>query len=223
MLLGLPTVTQASTPTGFTAIYKVLQGDAAIGQATVNLHAGANGEWIYSKDVKGTAGIAAVLGADVSETSHFRWKGNVPEAISYEYELKSALKNKHRDLHVDWEAKQVSVDDGRGKKTYASVPGMVERNTTPLALGLALQSDKQKIELPVAVKQEVQTQSFKVTDKQAVQVPAGNFDAVRVDRTDAERGFSAWYVPGKYLLPVKLSQSDGGDLTMELVSYKQQP
>jgi len=51
-------------------------------------------------------------------------------------------------------------------------------------------------------------------------VPAGSFNAERVDRTDAERGFSAWYAPGKYLLPVKLSQHDGGDLVMELVSYK---
>jgi hypothetical protein len=44
---------------------------------------------------------------------------------------------------------------------------------------------------------------------------------VRIDRTDADRGFSAWYVPGRYPLPVKLSQHDGGDLTMELVDFSQ--
>jgi hypothetical protein len=43
-----------------------------------------------------------------------------------------------------------------------------------------------------------------------------------VERTDADRGFTAWYVPDRYPLPVKLSQHDGGDMQMELVSYKRQ-
>jgi hypothetical protein len=98
---------------------------------------------------------------------------------------------------------------------------MVERNTTPLALGLALRDGQQQIALPVAVRQDVQTQNFKVTGKETVRVPAGSFNAVRIDRTDADRGFSAWYAPDRYPLPVKLSQHDGGDMVMELVSYSQ--
>jgi hypothetical protein len=66
----------------------------------------------------------------------------------------------------------------------------------------------------------VQVQNFKVTGKETVKVPAGSFDAKRIDRTDADRGFSAWYAPDRYPLPVKLSQHDGGDMVMELVSYK---
>ena len=54
-----------------------------------------------------------------------------------------------------------------------------------------------------------------------VRVPAGSFDAVRVNRTDQNRAFNAWYVPAKYPVPVKISQKDGGNLTLELVSYSQ--
>jgi hypothetical protein len=97
---------------------------------------------------------------------------------------------------------------------------MVERNTTALAIGLALRDGQQQIALPVAVRQEVETQNFKVSGKETVKVPAGSFETVRVDRTDADRGFSAWYAPGRYPLPVKLSQHDGGDMTLELASYK---
>jgi len=61
---------------------------------------------------------------------------------------------------------------------------------------------------------------FKAAGKEDLTVPAGRFDAVRVDRTDADRGFSAWYAPDRYPLPVKLSQKDGGNLTMELVSFR---
>jgi hypothetical protein len=221
--LGLLLGTQAAIaapPGAFTAIYNVSQGGQPMGVATVQLRTADGGQWTYSKDVKGTGGLAALLGASVTETSRFRWKGDVPEAISYDYRLQAAVKQKQRHLTVDWAKKQVTVDEGKGAQSYPASPGMVERNTLALALGLALRDGKQQVALPVAVRQEVQTQNFKVTGKETVKVPAGSFHAERVDRTDADRGFSAWYAPGRYPLPVKLSQHDGGDLTMELVSYK---
>ncbi|HEY8683826.1 MAG TPA: DUF3108 domain-containing protein [Rhodanobacter sp.] len=221
--LGLLLATQAAlatTPTSLTAHYNVLQGGEPMGEATITLRKAGNGTWIYSRDVKSTGGMAAMMSASIKENSHFRWKGDVPEAISYDYELDAAIKNKQRHMRVDWAKHQVTVDEGKGPNTYPAVSGMVERNTAPLAIGLALRDGQQQIALPMAVRQEVQTQNFKVAGKEPVKVPAGSFNAERVDRTDAERGFSAWYAPGKYLLPVKLSQHDGGDLVMELVSYK---
>lgn len=223
LVLGLLLATQvaaAATPGAFTATYNVSQGGQPMGVATITLRAAGDGQWIYSKDIKGTGGLAAMLGANVTEASRFRWKGDVPEAISYDYQLQTGFKNKQRHLTVDWARQLVTVDEGKGAQTYPSSPGMVERNTTALALGLALRDGRQQIALPVAVRQQVQTQNFKVAGTETVKVPAGSFAAERVDRTDAERGFSAWYAPARYPLPVKLSQHDGGDLTMELVSYK---
>ncbi|HEY8328389.1 MAG TPA: DUF3108 domain-containing protein [Rhodanobacter sp.] len=219
LLLATPAA-PAATPTAFTATYDVSQGGSPMGRATVSLRAAGDGEWIYSKDVKGTGGLAALLGASVTESSRFRWKGDVPEAISYDYQLQAAVKTKQRHMVVDWAKNRVSVDEGKGPQSYPASPGMVERNTLALALGLALRDGKQQIALPVAVRQEVQMQNFKVTSKETVKVPAGSFDAKRIDRTDADRGFSAWYAPDRYPLPVKLSQHDGGDMVMELVSYK---
>jgi hypothetical protein len=219
LLLGTQAVL-AATPGTFTATYNVSQGGEPMGVATVTLHPAGNGEWVYSKDVKSTGGLAAMLGASLAENSRFRWKGDVPEAVSYDYQLQSGIKNKQRHMTVDWAKQKGTIDEGKGPQSYPASPGMVERNTTSLALGLALRDGKPQIALPVAVRQQVQTQNFKVTGKETVKVPAGSFDAERIDRTDAERGFSAWYAPARYPLPVKLSQHDGGDIVMELVSYK---
>lgn len=210
----------AAPPHPFIATYNVAQAGQPLGVARVSLHAADHGTWLYRKDVEGTGGLAALLGANVNESSRLRWKGDVPEAISYDYSLQAAIKNKQRHLRVDWASKQVTVDEGKGSTTYPAQPGMVERNTLPLALGLALRNGRDDIALPVAVRQTVETQHFKVTGKETITVPAGRFNAVRVERTDADRGFSAWYVPDRYLLPIKLSQHDGGDLQMELVSYQ---
>jgi hypothetical protein len=210
----------AAPPKAFTATYRVLRDGSPMGEATVSLKPLGNGQWEYAKHVRGTSGLAAMLGANLDEVSHFRWKGDVPEAVSYDYRLEAAIKTKQRHVAVDWGKHQVSVDEGKGVITYPSQPGMVERNTTALAIGLALRDGQKQIALPVAVKQEVETQRFEVTGKEKVAVPAGGFDAVRVERTDADRGFSAWYAPERYPLPVKLSQKDGGNLTMELVSFR---
>ncbi|MCX7514038.1 DUF3108 domain-containing protein [Frateuria sp. STR12] len=211
----------AAPPQAFTATYRVLRDGSPMGEATVSLKPLGNGQWEYSKHIRGTSGLAAMLGAKLDEVSHVRWKGDVPEAVSYDYRLDAAIKSKRRHVTVDWAKRQVTVDEGKGAITYPAKPGMVERNTTALAIGLALRHGQPQIALPVAVKQEVETQRFKVSGKEKVTVPAGSFDAVRVDRSDADRGFSAWYVPERYPLPVKLSQHDGGDLTMELVGFSQ--
>jgi hypothetical protein len=216
----LGTATAATTPGAFTATYKVSRGGSPMGTATVSLQNDGNGQWTYRKAVKGTGGLAALLGASMDETSRFRWKGELPEAISYDYELQTGIKNKQRHLRVDWNTNQVHVEGNKGSETYPAQPGIVERNTLPLALGVALRGGQQQVALAVAVRQKVETQQFKVTGTEAIQVPAGSFQAERVDRTDADRGFSAWYAPKRYPLPVKLSQRDGGDLMMELVSYK---
>ena len=215
---GMPAV--AAPPPAFIASYNVSQGGQALGVAKVSLRAAGDGSWLYTREVQGTGGLAAVLGASVSERSTLRWKGDVPEALSYDYKLQTAIKSKQRRLRVDWSAGQVSVDEGKGTSRYAAQPGLVERNTLPLAVGLALRDGQREISLPVAVRQAVETQHFKVTGTETVTVPAGSFRALRVERTDADRGFTAWYAPDRYPLPVKLSQHDGGDMQMELVSFQ---
>lgn len=212
----------AAPPSAFTAKYQVLQGGEVIGEATISLKPVGSGEFEYSNQTKGTSGLAAMLGANTDETTRFRWDHDAPETISYEYRMQAAVKNKQRHLTVDPVSHQVSVDEGKGVTRYASVPGMVDRNTMPFALGLALRDGQQSVTLPVGVKQRVEQQQFRVKDTEAVQVPAGSFQAERIERTDADKPFDAWYVPQKFPLPVKLAQGDGGNLTLLLVSYSAQ-
>lgn len=208
----------AAGPTPFTATYQVSRDGEAMGEATITLKSLGNGEYEYSNQIHGTSGLAAMLGANTSDVTRFRWNNNAPETETYNSK-QSALKTKQRVMQVDWNSKQVSVDDGKSQNSYAATPGLVDRNTMPLAIGLALRSGNQSVSLPVGVKQRVEQQQFKVQGTEAVSVPAGNFQAERVTRTDSDKHFDAWYVPKQFALPVKMAQSDGGDLTLQLVRY----
>jgi hypothetical protein len=219
LALALPAAAFAATvPQSFTATYNVLQGGSPLGEATVVLKAAGNGQFEYTNASKGTAGLAAALGANATETSRFAWAGQVPQAVSYHYQMDASFKQKTRDIKV--QGATVQVQDNSKSFSYAAVPGMIDRNTLPLALGVALRDGKQEAAFPVAVKQAVENQQFKVSGKEKITVPAGSFDTVRVDRTDTDRGFNAWYAPAKYPVPVKLAQKDGGDLTLELVKFE---
>jgi hypothetical protein len=216
--LVVSTAAFAAQPTPFTATYQVSRQGEAMGEATITLKSLGNGEYEYSNQIHGTSGLAAMLGANSSDVTRFRWNNNAPETESYTSKV-VALKTKQRTMQVDWNSKQVNVDDGRSATNYAAVPGLVDRNTMSYALGLALRNGSQNVTLPVGVKQRVEQQQFKVQGAENVKVPAGSFQAERVTRTDSDKHFDAWYVPKQYPLPVKLAQSDGGDLTLELVRY----
>ncbi|QAU22823.1 DUF3108 domain-containing protein [Dyella sp. M7H15-1] len=212
------TASFATPPTPFTAIYQVSRDGEAMGNATITLKSLGNGEYEYSNQIQGTSGLAAALGANSSDVTRFRWNNNAPETESYTSEVK-AFKVKQRAMRVNWATKQVSVDDGKNPSTYAAQPGMVDRNTLPLAIGLSLRNGSQSMTMPVGVKQQIEQQRFKVQGTESVQVPAGSFHAERVSRADSDKRYEAWYVPKQFAVPVKLAQSDGGDLTLQLVHY----
>jgi hypothetical protein len=210
----------AAAPQPFTAHYQVLSDGQPIGDATIKLSAAGNGEYLYSNTGKGTGGMAAMIAASSEETTRFRWQNNVPATLSYDYKLQSSFKNKQRHMSVDPTSGKVTVDEGKGPGSYAGVPGMADRNSLPLAIGLALAGGKQVVTVPVGVRQGVEQQQYKVTGSESIKVPAGTFKAEKVARSDdGSKRFDAWYVPQKYPVPVKITQADGGDLTLQLVSF----
>ncbi|WP_329741101.1 DUF3108 domain-containing protein [Dyella sp. A6] len=210
----------ATPPQAFTATYQVLSDGNPIGQATISLKPVGNGDYAYSNEMKGTSGFAAMIGASSSEASRFRWSHDAAEALTYDYRMDTAFKQIHRHMQVDWNRHTVQVTENRRHFRYAPAPGMVDRNILPLAIGLALQDGGRSVSLPVGVRQRVERQTYQVKGNAAVQVPAGHFQAERVERSDSSNAFAAWYVPSKYPMPVKLAQKGGGDLTLQLVSFR---
>lgn len=214
-------VARATAPVpAFTAQYQVLQNGAPIGTATLTLAPGPDDTWTFTTDSKGTAGLASLLAASTREVSTFKWVGAAPQGISYDYELKSALKQKHRSVRFDWSAHTIDVDDN-GTFQFPTQPGAIERHTLPLALAAELAAGKTTFDLPVAVRDRIETQHYAAqgTGPRHVSVPAGTFDATRVSRTDGGAGIDAWFAPAKLPVPVKIEQSGKSSFTLELESW----
>ena len=209
----------ASVPHAFTAKYKLLRKGAPIGEVTLVLSRGTGGNWSYVSHMKGTAGLAGLLGASIDEHSLFRWRDGRPETIRYDYHMSVAFRDRTRKVRVDWAKGTVQATQDNQQHTYPARAGLIDPHIIPLALGYALGSGTRAVVLPVAVKDRVEMQHYAITGKAPVTVPVGHYQADRVDRTDKDKHFSAWYVPGRFPVPVKLSQQGHDDLTMLLQNY----
>jgi Protein of unknown function (DUF3108) len=220
-LVLVATAAAAAPPLpAFTAHYRLLRNGSPIGQATLTLEQGADGNWTFTTDSKGTAGLAALIGASTHETSTFRWVGDLPQGESYDYAMQAAFKQKQRSVRFDWADKTATVND-KGEHRYPVHPGTLERHTVPLAIAAGLDAGKRDFALPVAVRDRVQIQHYAVQGDQTVSVPAGTYHAVRVVRTDHDaEAFDGWFVPGKLAVPVRLVQRDRDTLELALQDYK---
>ena len=201
----------------FTARYQLLKDGSPIGEATMTLQPAGNDTWKFSTASKGTEGLAALMSANIRETSTFRWKGSSPEGLSYDYAMDAAIKHKERHVRFDWSADTISVDD-KGQHRFAAQPGAMERHTTVLAIAAGLRGGKHEFDLPVAGRDHIQMQHYSAQGTQQINVPAGDFNATHVVRTGGG-GFEAWFSP-KYPVPVQVAQNDGGELMMKLEGYE---
>lgn len=203
----------------FTARYQLLKDGSPIGEATMTLSSAGDDTWTFITDSKGTSGLAAMLGINARETSTFRWKGDVPQGLSYDYSMDAAFKHKQRNVRFDWSSNTIVVND-KGEHRFDAQPGTIERHTVVLAIAAGLKAGKHEFALPVAVRDRIQSQQFAVKGSGAISVPAGSYpDAVQVVRTDKGSSFDGWFVPGKLPVPVEVSQHDNGNFTMKLESY----
>lgn len=204
----------------FSASYKVLRKGSPLGVSTLTLTRNADGTWTFRSALEAKSGLAAILGGRINEASHFRWHDGRIESLSSDYKLHTSIKSKQRHIKVDWQANTVSVhtsDDGDFQ--YKPQPGLVERHLLVLVLGRAIAAGQKQVALPVAGKDSVETQTYAVRGEESVKLPAGTFQATRVDRTHDDKGYSVWYAPERCgAVPVKVSQESGGDITLLLKS-----
>ncbi len=221
LLLGvlLSSAAAAVTPHAFVARYNVLKSGKPAGTSVMRLQR--DGEnWSFSTAMEATRGLASLAGLSVRESSRFRLQHGQPEVLQYRYHLDSRLTERRRQVDVDWPGMQVHVVDDGTEATYAAVPGLVDKHMLALLLGWRLEAAPATRELAIRVttRNQVEAQHFRITGPETITGPAGTHAAIRLERTDPGKHFIAWYVPGRYALPVQLKH---GEYSLQLRAFEQ--
>jgi len=219
LLVALPTAAvHAVELKPASAIYAVTRNGSAIGDSNFNLKRNPDGTWTLTSETKGTSGKARLLGIDVREESTFRWNGGKPQTLVYDYRQSSMIKSRTRHIDFDATAQQAHSQENKDHFTYATPPGTTDRGTLQLLLAAAVADGAHEVSAPVAIRDRVEQQHYVVTRDETIQVPAGSYNATRVERTDNPGKAVNWYAPNAGVLPIKVQQvsGDGSTVVLEL-------
>lgn len=204
----------------FDARYEVVRNGEPMGEATIALADAGDGTWTLRTTTEATRGLASVAGAHVDERSTFRWRDGRPELVRYHYEQKIGWKSKQRSL--DARGGTIASDDGKHRGDLRFEPGVQDRHTIVLALAADLAAGNDDLRYRVADKQAVDEQRYEHGGRESVTVPAGTFDAERVERVRSKPGrtTTSWLAPSLGYRPVRIVQRepDGETLEMRLVT-----
>jgi hypothetical protein len=209
----------------YTATYEVERNGGSLGDATVSLRQTAGG-WSYDSQTRGTHGMAALAAADINEHSELRDNGGVLETRSYRYHLSTLLKSRERSIEVDPAAGRiVSIDKGR-EQEFPMQPGVLDQSAVTLAIGQDLANGKRgTLSYPVATRDRVDIQHYKVGDETVLHLPSGSVRAIEVSRLrDSSNGRSttSWFgLDNGFVLVRFLQDEPGGDsYEMRLLSLR---
>lgn len=219
----LGTCVSATTPGNapvapFHLEYATSRNYTLLGHTTLDLSRNGDGTWTLRSETKGTEGLASLLGINVTETSRFHWQDGKPASVAYEY-VQDGIKSRQRSIAFDAATAQIDVTDGSKHHEYALQPESIDRNLVSLALAAALAQGDRAFTLPVAGKRALKSQHYKVVAEERIKVPAGTWDSMKVERTDADKEITIWFAKSLGWLPVRVEQSGKSTITLELASH----
>ncbi len=166
-----------------------------------------DGSWVFDS-------TADAVVARQHEASHFTYADDEIQPLEYRYERKLLGRERLVDLAFNWPDNQVTTTVEE-KPWRMKVPaGTQDKLSYQLQLRLDLAAGKTDLVYQVADGGPLSEYHFRVIGKETVETPAGNFEALKVERvrsSEAKRTTHLWFAPELEYLIVKLYQieSDG--------------
>jgi hypothetical protein len=221
-----PPVSRAADPASsqpFSARYEVLRNGRTLGEARMALTRGSDDSWRFESETRGTRGLASLTGVEIHERSIFRWRGQIPELVEYDYRQTVAMRRRERSLRVDADDNAIVSRQDDRQWLLRFEDGVSDRNAVVLGLIAAVAAGRADLAFRVADRDDVESQRYRIAGRERVQVPAGEFDAVRIERIREKPGrdTDTWLAPALSHLPVRIRhrEADGESLELRLVDH----
>lgn len=216
-------VANASPLPPFHAEYQVSRNGNDLARTTIDLKS-VDGHWELLTQTKGTSGLARTLGLEVTERSEFDWRNGLPQGLHYHYAQKAAFSSRERNIDFDWPQNNALSKDNKGEWQLSLRPGTIDRNLIVLAISANLKQQLEKLTYPVADGKKLDDRHYVQTTQETVKVPAGEFQAIRVERqrNSGEKSTISWHARERDYLPIQLEQreTNGDTVTMRLAQLE---
>ncbi len=222
--LSLTSGVRAGTvPDDFKAVYAISLNRFVIGESEIKLEAQPKSQYLYTSNTRST-GIARLFRSDiVQESSRFDLHRNHIRPLGYSFDHSGSKKERHALLKFDWKKMEVS-NTVEGHTWEMEIPqNTLDKLVVQIAVMMDLAADKDKLVYDIADGGKLKEYSFAVVGKETIRVPAGEFEALKIERLrkDNDRTTYLWCAPSLNYLPVRIEQIEHEDGVTYLSELKQ--
>lgn len=200
--------------------YSVTWSGIGLGDSTISLKAQGDSDCYVYENRSNPSGLVRMMYGKPRETSEFCVRGGT--VVPKRFEFANTRGDKNFVLSFDTAA--MSVTDQAG--TVREIPaGAQDRFGIQQAVRLWVISrhgepdPSQTVEFAMVDESRIRVYRFAITGKDTIEVPAGTFETVVVERVDdPSKSLRLWLSPEQAYMPVKVEQIRKGkvDLRMEL-------
>jgi hypothetical protein len=197
--------------------FEALRNGQRLGEARISLRPVEGATWEFTTRTRGTEGLAALAGIEITEQSEFTWRDGRPELLQYRYRQQMAFRQRERSLARDG-SDAIDSRDGDRQHRLPFEPGVMDRHVVVLALVAEVaRGAAGELRFRVADRDDVEWHRYRVGTSETVTLPAGRFDAIRVERLrdNPGRTTTIWLAPALGHLPVRIVQREADGETLE--------
>ncbi|VAW76784.1 hypothetical protein MNBD_GAMMA15-63 [hydrothermal vent metagenome] len=205
----------------FVADYIVRINGIKVGEATFSLERTDNNEYLYRQRSKST-GVAALLGSDTSsQTSRWRYVDGEIQALEFRSKRKTGDDDDNAHLFFDWTQHRVE-NRGAGEHWNIELPeGTLDSLLMQMAMLFDLRDGKTDLEYFIAVRKRIKRYQFKVTGRDIIELPFGNYEAIRAERLGDKKDTSlVWGAPELDYFPVRFLKQKKVGVEIEILLQK---
>lgn len=225
LLLAVAGSASAAVTDSFVATYSVDYGFIGLGTITFELKpAGQPDCYVYTGQGQPNAIVSMLVGS-LSDESRFCITDNGVLQPHYFRHHEEGDPEDSYTLNFNWDAHTVRYQNRDGNIRTLSLP---DKATDPLSLQIAarmwLADSLKPAELPnrgfaLVDENEVKTYTLAVKPGGTVEVPAGRYDTLIVERVDDDEHLRFWLAEYADWVPVRVEhEKDGRTITMEMTS-----
>jgi hypothetical protein len=223
-VLAAPALRAASLPS-FEASFRIMSGGLRLGTNEVSLTVDGNGDYRYESHTWPSSWISWLLKEDLRELSRGVLDRAGIRPLFYEYRRTGRRSTRTAELTFDWKTSTVvnNVADSTWEMTIPA--GTLDKLSTQLGIMLELQNGATEKTFAVADGGKLKQYAFQVIGTETVELPAGRFEAVKLNRlgVSAEQLTYIWCAPELHYLPVRILQrkQDRSEYLRELERFSE--
>lgn len=210
----------------FTGTYQVFRGEKPLGTATMRLVNTGGARWRIDLNILGTQGLAGAAGVNIQQSTVFDVAGTQYRPISQSTVRHALFATRKTVGTYDWGKGSASWSGDVKKSRRGRVIALQPGDMSGLLINLAVMRDAKPgaaLQYRFVDDSRMRMQHYAVAPAtETVTIGEMNYDAMRIDRTQAGADrTTVWFTP-EVPLPVRIHMKDGDDASLDLmlIQYK---